>query len=133
MRLMLDTHVVIWSQLCPDRLGKKCVKAIENTDSQLFVSAISMLEVGQLVEKKRLYLQMKPLDWFLLAVEGLGVSILSVTAEIAARAYTFSQPIHADPADRIIAATAFEEGLTLATADTRLLDFSLIQSMNAAK
>ena len=49
MRYLLDTHVWIWSQENPERLGTKTRRELTNLDAERFVSPISTLEIARLV------------------------------------------------------------------------------------
>jgi len=88
-------------------------------DDALFVSAISFWEVGTLVGKGRIRLEMELDKWRQGLVEN-GLNELPVTGEIAARA-ALLEPFHGDPADRIVMASALQHSLALVTADARLL------------
>lgn len=123
--ILLDTHVVVWLDEANPRLGKGAIERI-NTAFQagnLLVSAISFWEVGMLIRKGRLRLEMDLSRWrkdFM----NQGVIEVPVTGEIGITAAGFEQ-FHGDPADRLIAATALHNSLTLITADRRLLDCEL--------
>ncbi len=123
--ILLDTHVMVWLDEANPRLGKDAIGRI-NTAFQagnLLVSAISFWEVGMLISKGRLRLEMDLSKWrkdFM----NQGVIEVPVNGEIGITAAGFEQ-FHGDPADRLIAATALHNSLTLITADRRLLDCKL--------
>lgn len=81
-----------------------------------FVSSISAFEVGVKHRRKALVLPMRPDLWFAKALEFHGLLDIAVDGEIAARS-TMLPPLHADPCDRIIVATAQQRGLTILTPD----------------
>jgi PIN domain nuclease of toxin-antitoxin system len=131
--ILLDTHALIWLDEANPRLGSKASKAIDDafTAGTLMVSAISFWEVGTLVEKGRLRLEMDLAAWrqdFF----GQGLIELPVSGEIAIKAASL-RPFHGDPADRLIAATALLNSLTLVTADERLLHADLATSKMDAR
>jgi PIN domain nuclease of toxin-antitoxin system len=119
--ILLDTHVLIWLDEANPRLGSKASKAIDDafTAGTLMVSAISFWEVGTLVEKGRLRLEIELGAWRQDFFRQ-GLIELPVSGEIAIKAASLSS-FHGDPADRLIAATALVNSLTLLTADERLL------------
>ena len=123
--ILLDTHALIWLDEANPRLGNAASRAIDDAfhDGILMVSAISFWEIGTLVRKGRLRLDMDLAAWrkdFLTQ----GLIELPVSGEIAIKAASMD-PFHGDPADRLIAATAVLHSLTLLTADTQLLQGQL--------
>lgn len=124
MKIILDTHVLVW--LCEGnaRLGKNALKMINQAlaSEQLVVATISFWEIAMLVEKGRLKMLMKVADFrHKLLADGLReVPLSGSTAIIAAALKEF----HGDPADRIIVATALEEGTVVVTADKKILSWS---------
>ncbi len=115
MRVLLDTHLLIWLSAASDRLPKIVRQTVENSDNKLFFSAASIweLSIKESTGKARLELPPALLHRQLLAndfqeisvtaVHGLGV--LSLT------------PIHKDPFDRILIAQAIAENMVLMTSD----------------
>jgi PIN domain nuclease of toxin-antitoxin system len=130
--ILLDTHVLVWLSEANSRLGNKSRKAIETAyeADKLTVSAISFWEIGTLIRKDRIRLDMELNAWRGDFIEQ-GLIELPITGEVALKAAELD-PFHGDPADRIIAATALKHSLTLLTADRRLLDSDLaITRINA--
>jgi len=123
--ILLDTHALIWLDEASPRLG---VGAIEKINAvfhagNVFVSAISFWEVGMLVRKNRIRLEMDLSVWRRDFLEQ-GLIEVPVSGEIGIKAAGLEQ-FHGDPADRLIATTALLGSLTLMTADRRLLDCDL--------
>jgi PIN domain nuclease of toxin-antitoxin system len=118
--LLLDTCALIHDALTPARLGPRARAAIEAADAAgaLALCAISLWEVGMLVAHGRLDPGTDCRSFLRLVLTARSPAILPITVDIAARAAAL--PLHGDPADRIIAATAIEHGATLATSDRRL-------------
>lgn len=131
MRLLLDTHVLVWSQAAQRKLGGRCRRALERPGNELYISAISVLELGQLVESGRLELDDPVTTWVSAALDALSASALPVTVELAAEAYALPGKFHKDPADRVLVATARALELTLVTADERILEYSQVRSLDA--
>jgi len=123
--LLLDTHVLVWLDEASPRLGLEAIEHI-NTAFQVgkvVVSAISFWEVGMLVSKNRIRLDMDLSVWRNDFMKQ-GVIELPVTGKIGIKAAGL-ESFHGDPADRLIAATALQHSLTLLTADEKLLDCPL--------
>jgi PIN domain nuclease of toxin-antitoxin system len=88
------------------------------------VSAITPWEIGILVSKKRIDLYRDVMDWVRDALSLPGVSLVPLSAEIAVGSTRLPWEMHADPADRILVATARNLGATLVTADRALLNMA---------
>ena len=120
MKILLDTHVWIWSHLDPDRIGKRLAQHILDAANQLWLSPISLWEFLVLVEKKRLAIPEDPGDWIAAALAEAPMYEAPLNHEVALASRTIKVG-HEDPADRFLAATAAVYDLVLATADERLL------------
>ena len=120
MRILLDTHVWIWSHLDPDRIGKRLTQHILDPANELWLSPISLWEFLVLVEKKRLTIREDPGDWIAAALAEAPMQEAPLNHEVALASRTIKVG-HEDPADRFLAATAAVYDLALATADERLL------------
>jgi len=131
VRLLLDTHVWIWSQESPEQLGATARRHLEDPSNKLIVSAVSFLELAQLAHKKRICLKRTLGAWSRSAVENLGAQVSVITPDIALGAYELPAPFHSDPADRILVATAIHEQLTLLTADERILAYPGVRCLSA--
>jgi PIN domain nuclease of toxin-antitoxin system len=118
LKLLLDTHIWIWSQAAPEKLSSRVRRALQNEANEIWLSPISIWELILLVEKRRLALEGGPIEWVRKAAAPLKEAPL--TADIVAETLRFRLP-HSDPADRFLVATARSLGLTLVTADAHLL------------
>jgi PIN domain nuclease of toxin-antitoxin system len=119
--ILLDTHVVLWLALEPARVSKKARAAIDQArqdGSGLAISAITLLEIARLASKGQIHLNAK-LDTFLSDVERRFI-VLPISGRICVRAFSFAATYPKDPADKVIGATALEEGLSLLTADREI-------------
>ena len=137
-RLLLDTHVLVWLIFGEPMLGSKARAAIRVAARQqgLLASAITPWEIGLLVSKKRIDLRRDVLEWMRDALATPGMSLVPLDPEIAVTSTRLPFEMHADPADRILAATARQLGATLVTADHRLLELSKqgrFRALDAAK
>lgn len=112
MRLLLDTHVVLWAIKTPDRLLDRAMAAIRSADNEVLVSAATVWEVAI----KR---QLGKLDFqgpFVAALDDTRMPTLAISAEHADAAG--SLPLHhRDPFDRMLIAQAMLEGLSIVTRD----------------
>ena len=125
MKLLLDTHIWVWSVLEPDRLGKRVRQILGSPEHELWLSAVSSWEALLLHKKKRIYLNTDPVQWVRQAGQGLHQAPLTQDIVVAAH----ELELHNDPADRFLAATAMILDLTLVTADARLLGLGNIATL----
>ena len=125
MRLLLDTHIWLWSALDPGRLSKRVKAALEDRSNELWLSPVSVWETLVLARKRRLILESSPEQWVRRALGELPVREAPMTHEVAIRAEGLRLG-HKDPADRFIVATALVYDLTLVTADKRLVKGRLV-------
>lgn len=126
MKLLLDTHIWIWSQQEPKRLGRHVREELDNENNELWLSPISTWELLILLRKGKIRLDRDPELWVAESTSLLFEA--SLTHEIVVAAEKLPLP-HADPADRFLAATAKVLGLTLVTADHKLLGLGDIATL----
>lgn len=126
MRLLLDTHIWLWSALEPQRIARRMEKALIDPANELWLSPVSVGEVVVLLRKGRLQLPKDLAAWVSTTMVDLKLTEAPLTIEVAlaVSSFTFS---HGDPADQFLAATAKVFDLTLATEDERLLQLPGIQ------
>jgi PIN domain nuclease of toxin-antitoxin system len=119
VRLLLDTHIWLWSLLDPERLGPRTRAAIDDPDHEKWLSPVSVWEPLVLAERGRLALEPDPESWARVHLARLPLQEAPLTAEvaIASRRLRIGST---DPADRFLAASALVYELTLVTADARL-------------
>lgn len=120
MKLLLDTHIWIWSQLEPERLSGKVKRALRSPRNEIWLSAISTWEFLLLVERQRISLEMDVARWLELVSQRAPTREAPLTHEIALATREI-ELAHRDPVDRFLAATARALGLILVTSDERLL------------
>lgn len=119
--ILLDTHVMLWRAMDDRRLGRRAARRIDQAlrDGELAISAFSFWEVALLIAAGRMRMRATA-DEFRVASLGAGIAEIPVDGRIAILS-TQLTGMHADPADRIIVATALETGATLVTADAAIL------------
>ncbi len=120
MKLLLDTHIWVWSALDRPRLSARLTATLENTRNELWLSPISLWEVLTLCQKNRLTLHPNPQTWIGNALDAVPLREAPITYQVAQETARVQLP-HRDPADRFLVATARVFGLTLVTADEQLL------------
>jgi PIN domain nuclease of toxin-antitoxin system len=91
---------------------------------ELYASPVSAWEIGILVTRGRLALDVSAEVYVGRAFSRPGVQIAALTPEIAIRSSYLPGTLHGDPADRMLVATAMLMGLKLMTRDRRLLDYA---------
>jgi PIN domain nuclease of toxin-antitoxin system len=119
VKLLLDTHIWLWSLLTPERLGRETARALEADDTELWLSPISVWEALMLIERGRVEVDVAPADWVAEALVAVPMTEAPLTHAVALESRRLRLR-HTDPADRFLAATALVYGLTLVTADRRL-------------
>jgi len=119
--LLLDTHTLVWLSEGNLSLGAKSLNLIDNTlqQDELYVSSISFWEVAMLVNKGRIEMLTSVESWRKSLLNS-GLQEISLTGEIAIESAQLIG-FHGDPADRIITATAIHSGMSLCTADQKIL------------
>jgi PIN domain nuclease of toxin-antitoxin system len=130
VKLLLDTHVWVWSVMEPDRLGKEVSSELENPETELWLSPISIWEVLILSRKQQLDLFEEVNGWISRAVRCLPVREAPITHEVARELGKLHLP-RRDPADYFLVATAKVFDLTLATSDELLLKNKEINVLRA--
>jgi PIN domain nuclease of toxin-antitoxin system len=126
LRLLLDTHIWLWSFIDPDRLGKRTREELRNATNELWLSPVSTWEALILHDKGRVYLAADAREWITRNTAPFREA--PFTHEIAAASQSL-RLAQRDPADRFLAATAQVLGLTLVTADANLLGLGDIATL----
>jgi PIN domain nuclease of toxin-antitoxin system len=126
LKLLLDTHIWLWSLREPDRLGRRVIQELRNRENEIWLSPISTWEALMLHAKGRIRLPPDLAQWLARATAPLLEAPL--THEIALISRELHLP-HNDPADRFLAATAQVLRLTLVTADSHLLGLGEISTL----
>lgn len=125
MKLLLDTHIWLWSLREPNRLSRR-VQHVLQSENELWLSPISTWEALTLHAKGRIRLHEDPAVWLSSATANTREAPLTHEIVLAAQQLAW---MHRDPADRFLAATAQVLGLTLVTADERLLGLKGIATL----
>ncbi|MDV3251650.1 type II toxin-antitoxin system VapC family toxin [Devosia sp. BK] len=123
MRLLLDTHVALWTVVDLKRIPHPIQRMITNPSNEVFVSAVSIWELGLKFGSGR---SRQPLPQRSILVEKFelsGFTFLDVSMRHAV-AFEDHAPAHPDPYDRMILTQALTDQLRLVTVDARLASYS---------
>lgn len=131
MKVLLDTHVLLWWVGAPERLGERqrSVLARASDESPVLVSDITLWEVAMLAALGRIRLEMPLRSWLEAATAPPLVQRVGMTPAIAAETVELPESFHRDPADRILVATARVLNATLVTRDRRILESNLVATV----
>ncbi len=131
MNLLLDTHVWVWTQEAPERIGPAAMVALAEGNNTIFVSTISTLEIARLVDGGLLAIKGSLNRWIMRSLELILARTIEVSHAVALEAYALPRTFHRDPADRLLVATARRHDLTLVTADERILAYPAVHMLDA--
>jgi len=137
-KLLLDTHVWVWSMLGNNILTKAFQLSFEAAlkSQGILISPMSIWEIGMLVEKKRIIIEMDVLDWVEQALDTPGIELCPICPRIAIQSTRLEAELHGDPVDRLLIATASEKNAVLVTCDRKILQYGsgkLITVFNPSK
>jgi PIN domain nuclease of toxin-antitoxin system len=120
VKLLLDTHIWLWSLLEPERLTPRVARQLTAPANELWLSPISTWEAMLLIRAGRVESPDDPRRTVERLLAAIPAREAPLTHEVAVESVLIELP-HRDPADRFLAATARVFDLTLVTADDRLL------------
>lgn len=126
MKLLLDTHIWIWSLTQPKRLSRRVQTELEDQNNELWISPVSTWEFLLLHARGRIRVAGNSREWVSRASAYMREAPLTHEIVLAAQELPLE---HQDPADRFLAATASVLGLTLITSDRRLLGMGSIATL----
>lgn len=117
MRLLLDTHALLWALISPDQLSKKATRAIESPDNDVCVSTLSLWEISIKFNLEKISLGgITPTD-LPNAIERTGFQLLAPLAEEYASFYQLPRQTHKDPFGRMLVWQSLQQSLTQVTMD----------------
>ncbi len=116
MNLLLDTCSLLWASTAPERLSPEAMKASNEADAGLYLSAVSVWEICLKHRLGKLDLPKPPKDFIPWAMAELGLLPLPLLVEAAALEADLP-PHHKDPFDRMLVCQALHHGLTILTPD----------------
>ena len=131
MKLLLDTHVLLWWLNGNDRLPAAIRRAVEaaGPEAPLWVSDITLWEIATLESLGRIELHLPVRDWLERATAPPLVRRIGITPAVAGEVAALPAGFHRDPADRVLVASARVLGATLATADRRIVESGIVPTL----
>ncbi len=129
--ILLDTHVWLWLLHYPSQLSSqaKAVIDLEEPQNGLLVSAISVWEIAVKSSIGKLTLSLPINEWYQLAQIHSGITIEPLSPLDAIASTQLPDGFHKDPADRVLVAIARRYGIALVTCDTKILNYSHVQTV----
>ncbi len=120
--ILLDTHILIWDALVPERLSPKAKRTIAqaNQADGMLIADITLWEIAMLIQKRRVQIDTDCQSFIQLLLQANRIEVRSISPKIAALSVQLPRSINKDPADRLIVATALVENVSLVTADRNL-------------
>ena len=129
--ITVDTHVIIWDALQPEKLSGRAKDAIDQANEQdgIIFCEISLWEIAMLMKKRRLRIDAEFTDFIRLVSDANRYVFRGITPEIAELSADLLARTNKDPADAIIAATSIVEKAYLVTADSALRQDTMITTI----
>lgn len=128
MEVLLDTCAVLWAVSTPSELSDRARQLLRDETTTPFVCAITAAEIACGCARGRIELDRHWKTWFRHYISLNNWTCLPVDLDVIEEAYSLPPPFHADPADRILVATARLRSLAVVTADRRILDYPHVKS-----
>lgn len=120
--ILLDTCVLFWIECDPAKISQRAAEALRRPNALLHASAISAFELGLKVRDNQIELPLPSGNWVSEVCRRRGIRLLPIDATVAGCS-TELPPIHRDPCDRFLIATAQLAGLRLATPDEMIRQY----------
>jgi PIN domain nuclease of toxin-antitoxin system len=120
-RLLLDTHLLLWAALFPERLPQKASQLMDDPANTLYFSTVSIWEISIKLSRPREDLSIDVREWRA-GMLGNGYQELLINS-LHAMSVRDLPDLHKDPFDRLLLAQAMREDLTLVTADATLASY----------
>ena len=124
MRLLLDTHTLLWAAYKPGLLSARAANAVSDASNEIFASAVSAMEIVTKYRIGKLGHAASLANGFVGEMALRRFSLLSIDCEHALRAGSLPGE-HRDPWDRLLCAQALVEGMTLVSNDSKLAAFGV--------
>lgn len=119
MRLLIDTHSLIWTMDDPRKLGGTATAHLQDPANDLLVSAATIWELAIKFGQGKLALSLPYRQWINRAIADLDLITLPITVEYAER-QSMLPPHHRDPFDRLMVAQALVENIPIVSIDAAL-------------
>jgi PIN domain nuclease of toxin-antitoxin system len=126
--ILFDTCTLLWLSSDQARLSQAAVSAWENSSDRRYLSAISIFEIAQKVASKKLSLPQTLSKWRQELARLFSLEEIPVNSSVAIKAAALP-PIHKDPFDRLIIATALIHKLTIVTCDEKIIQYPRLKTL----
>ena len=131
MPYLLDTCAILFVAENTSDLSVTTLRLLDAAPTgEVFVSAISLAEIACLQERGRITLKQHWRIWWDALLNQTAWTCLPITDQVMAEAYSLPPPVHRDPADLMIIATARLERLTLVTTDKKILGYPHVMTLS---
>ena len=129
--IVVDTHVIIWDALDPEKLSTAAKRALTRADRDdgIVICEISLWEIAMLMKKKRLDVDAEYPTFIDLVLQSRNYFLQNLTPAIADASVNIDLGKNKDPADHIVAATAKVKGLSLITADQQIQNSDAVKTI----
>ena len=130
--IVIDTHIALWWAHEPDKLSKKALAAIKREEKSvgIHISVASIWEIALKNSSGKLFLPYDIHEWYALFLDTYpGIVIDPMVPQVAIESTLLPGNFHKDPADRFIVALARHHGVSLVTADKKILDYPHVQTI----
>ena len=121
--MILDTCALLWVAQAEGPLSAVALQRIDAAPV-VYISAISGFEIGIKVQKGKLHLPVPPADWFAAVLAHHHLEVLALDLDICLRS-TALPPLHSDPCDRLIIATAQMYHFPVVTTDPLFVQYAI--------
>ena len=124
MKYMIDTHILIWLAVSPEKISKNILEIIENPLNDICVSTVSLGEIAITLSIKKLELQGLEIADLVQICEEQDINIVQLPVS-AVRQYR-TLPLkenHRDPFDRALIALCISDGYVFLSHDTKLAQY----------
>ena len=126
--ILLDTCTLLWLVLEPQQLSAKARTLLDDSGTLVWVSVVTAFEIGQKHAKGKLELQLPPSQWIPRAIMSHHLRLLDLDLPSALAAAALP-PLHNDPFDRLLIATAIQHKLTLLTPDPKIQAYPSLKTI----
>lgn len=125
MRVLIDTHILLWFYLEPHRIRRNALNFLENTsNNEIFVSAATAWEISIKFGVGKLEIPEVPEIWFPDRVRRAGFRLLPIELQHVLRVHNLP-PTHKDPFDRLLISQANVENLMIVTEDPNFAKYQV--------
>ena len=125
----MTTCAIVWAVAETDQLSERARQLLTVRDSRVYISPISAAEIACACERGRLVVRPHWKTWLRQNLRANAWQIEPIDLAIMEEAYSLPGTFHADPADRILTATARLRGCLLLTADRKILAYPHVEAV----